>query len=349
MNHFKILILGFLISLSFTGCKEEYTILPSEDPILLSTNNVSSLINNSIVFTATKGGEEITALTTIYVNGEAIQGDTFTSNETGEYTAYATYDNLKSNEVVFNYHDGSEINFKKRVLIEDYTGTWCGYCTRVAKAIEQVFTSTDNAVAVAIHRDSSNPNSATYDPFNYDASVLENLLNTPGYPKGFLNRTILWKNPETEYVNQVLDLTQGENPKLGLAITNSLANNQLNIEVNVKKAKNFGDLKLVVYVLENGLIYEQKNYTNYYNGVNPVPDFEHNHVLRSCLTDLLGDNIPKEEFINDVYSVNYEIAVPGNVDNADNIEIVAFVIDENGKAINVRKANLGEDQDFEQI
>lgn len=72
-------------------------------------------------------------------------------------------------------------------------------------------------------------------------------------------------------------------------------------------------------------------------------------VCVNCLTDLLGDNIPKEEFINDVYTVNYEIAVPGNVGNSQNIEVVAFVIDENGKAINVRKANLGEDQGFEQI
>ena len=27
--------------------------------------------------------------------------------------------------------------FKKHVLIEDYTGTWCGYCARVAYAIER--------------------------------------------------------------------------------------------------------------------------------------------------------------------------------------------------------------------
>ena len=40
--------------------------------------------------------------------------------------------------------------FKKRVLIEDYTGTWCGNCTRVSHAIEEVKLLTDKAVTVAI-------------------------------------------------------------------------------------------------------------------------------------------------------------------------------------------------------
>ena len=42
-------------------------------------------------------------------------------------------------------------NFKKHVLIEDYTGTWCGNCARVAYAVEQVKSQTDKAVTVAIH------------------------------------------------------------------------------------------------------------------------------------------------------------------------------------------------------
>ncbi|MGK4569344.1 hypothetical protein [Flavobacterium sp. 3HN19-14] len=41
--------------------------------------------------------------------------------------------------------------FQKRVLIEDYTGTWCGNCTRVAYGIDQAKAISDRVVSVAIH------------------------------------------------------------------------------------------------------------------------------------------------------------------------------------------------------
>ena len=50
--------------------------------------------------------------------------------------------------------------FTKRVLIEDYTGTWCGNCTRVALAIERVLAKTDRAEIVAIHNGD--------DPYHFD-------------------------------------------------------------------------------------------------------------------------------------------------------------------------------------
>ena len=128
-----------------------------------------------------------------------------------------------------------------------------------------------------------------------------------------------------------------------------ISGGNITIDVSVKKAKNFNQLKLVVYVLENGLIYPQQNYTNYYDAVNPVPNFEHNHVLRETLTSLMGDLIPEAEFENDVYTKSYSLSVPANVENAEELEFVAFVIDEDGNAINVRKADKNTTQDFEQI
>ncbi|MDQ7916946.1 Omp28-related outer membrane protein [Mesonia sp. MT50] len=349
MKIFKSILFLLLSITLIYSCSESYDILPSEQPILITANNTTSLIDNTVILKATQQGEDVTAQTSFYINDELIEGNAYTSSIPGEYVAKAEYDNFFSEALIITYHDGSEINFKKRVLIEDYTGTWCGYCTRVAHAIEEVFSNTDNAVAVAIHRDSSNPNSGTYDPFNYDASELESTLDAAGYPKGFLNRKTLWTSPEPENVDQVLNLSQGENPKLGLAIDNEISGGNITIDVSVKKAKNFNQLKLVVYVLENGLIYPQQNYTNYYDAVNPVPDFEHNHVLRETLTSLMGDLIPEAEFENDVYTKSYSISVPANVENAEELEFVAFVIDEDGNAINVRKADKNTTQDFEQI
>lgn len=349
MRTLKFVFFISLVSTILLSCSENYEIIPSEKPILLSSDNSISLVGTPIELKATQDGEDITNSVTFYANEEQLDSNILVSNEVGEFIVNATYDGLNSEPITLRYHDGSEVNFKKRVLIEDYTGTWCGYCARVAYAVEEVLQNTNNAVLVGIHRDSSNPSDATYDPYNFDSSIIENNLQAVGYPKGYLNRNISWQSPEPENINQVLQLTQGENPKLGIAISNEVTNNNVNLDVRVKIAKSFSNLKLVVYVLENGLIYEQKNYTTYFDAENPIENFEHNHVLRECVTNLTGDNIDMEEFTNDIYSRNFNITIPSNIENSNNIEFVAFVIDENGTAINVRKVGLNQTQEFEEI
>jgi hypothetical protein len=59
--------------------------------------------------------------------------------------------------------------FQKQVLIEDYTGTWCGNCARVAYAIERTKEASDRVVSVAIHHGN--------DPYDFDGiGPLKNLI-----------------------------------------------------------------------------------------------------------------------------------------------------------------------------
>lgn len=252
-------------------------------------------------------------------------------------------------KIVENLPDDSETAapisgyFKKRVLIEDYTGTWCGNCTRVAYAIEQVNLQTDKAVTVAIHNG--------IDPYHFpDYEPLKNLIvgnNDLELPQSRLNRTIVWNSPEPSNIQQVKALT-GNNCGLGLAMNTSVENGNVNIDVNVKFSQNYSNLKLVVYLLEDHLHYAQRNYTTYYNGVNPIPNYEHNHVLRKNLTDLLGDNLGTETTLGQTITKSFSIPVPASVSNAENISFVAFVVDSNNLVINARHAEKNENQSFEQ-
>lgn len=344
------LILFFAaVGMLFTSCSSDYEILPSAESIILTADSSTRIIGNDIVFTVTNNeGLDLTQEAVFHVNGTEIEGNVFNSSETGNFEVKATYAGVDSESITVNFHDGSEINFTKRLLIEDYTGTWCGYCPRVAHAIDLVKAQTDNIVTVAIHRESLNPNSPSYDPYTYDSSELEDVINIPGYPKGLLNRMTQWSFPEPNNINQAIALTQGENPKLGLAMASSVSGNTISLDVNVQFSKNFSGLKLVVYVLENGLIHDQHNYTSYYGGASILPDFEHNHTLRSCATNLLGDAISSSETTTgNIYSRSFTIPVPATVENASNLEFVAFVVDTDGNAINVRAALPGDTQDFE--
>lgn len=335
----------------FAGCSTDYEILKSVESINLITDSSTRVTGQVITFTVTNNnGDVLTNEATIMIDGIAIAGNTFTSDAVGTFEAKASYLGIESETVILTFHDGSEINFVKRLLIEDYTGTWCGYCPRVAHAIEKVKEQTENVVAVGIHRPSSVVTSPVYDPYNFDASDLEAMLGANGYPKGFLNRRTQWLSPEPNNINQAISLTQGVNPKLGVAMSSTVEGGIINLEVNAKFSKDFSNLKLVVYVLENGLLYDQHNYTSYYNDVDILVNFEHNHVLRATLTPLLGEAINNSEtVINNVYTRTFSVPVPSNVANAANIEFVAFLVDQAGNAINVRKANPGETQSFEEI
>jgi len=231
--------------------------------------------------------------------------------------------------------------FKKRVLIEDYTGTWCGNCTRVSYAIDQAKEQSDKVVAVAIHNGN--------DPFHFAGiAPLKNLIlpNNPlALPVSRLNRVNIWATPEHANVQQAIDFTS-TNTTVGLAMNSTLLNGTVSLDVKVKFVDNYSDLKLVVYLLEDHLIYFQRNYTSFYNGVNPILDYEHNHVLRQSLTDILGEQITGTTS-GTTFTKNFTFAVPSNIANSDNISFVAFLVGSDNQAINARESHINDNQQFE--
>ncbi len=232
--------------------------------------------------------------------------------------------------------------FQKQVLIEDYTGTWCGNCARVSYAIEKTKEASERVVSVAIHHGN--------DPYNFvGIQPLKDLISPNSVlalPQSRLNRTTTWTFPEVNNVQQALNLTSN-NCGLGLALNSTVANGNINLAVKVKFAQNYSKLRLVVYVLEDKLIYRQTNYSNFYGGVNPIPSFEHNHVLRASLTNLLGDPLTNTNY-NQTVTTNFSVPIPSNVANAANVNFVAFVIEENNNVINVRAAKSNENQTFQE-
>jgi hypothetical protein len=251
--------------------------------------------------------------------------------------------------VIENIPDGSASSppisgyFKKRVLIEDYTGTWCGNCTRVSHAIDETVAQSDKVVTVAIHNGN--------DPYHFEGiAPLKNLIlpNSPlALPVSRLNRVTVWTAPEPSNIQQAINLT-GNNSGLGLAINSTLVNNEINVDVKMKFALNYSNLKLVVYLLEDGLVYFQRNYTSYYSSINPILDYEHNHVLRVSMTDILGDALQGNTAAGSALTRSFSIPVPQNIVNANKINFVAFLVDENNNAVNVRASKINENQLFEE-
>ena len=313
--------------------------------IELTSNTLAAMTGDVLSFNVTGNNtSNLTASARFFVNTTAISANTFTTTAAGTLSVYATYvtpANVTLTSPTVQVTVQQAINFNKRVLIEDYTGTWCQYCPRISYAIEQVRAQTADAVVVAIHRGGS-------DPFNYTPAVtLENLINLQGYPTGMLNRKTEWTYPETSNIAQAVNLTSGINPRVGLAMNTTLTGNTATVNVNVKFGQNFSNLKLVVYALQDNLVYNQTNSTSYYGGVNPIVNFDYDDVLRGFLTlSILGDGISGSTNLNDTYTRSFTYTIPSNYVVA-NMHYVAFVIDANGNALNARNAGNNVTQTFE--
>src|SRR5690606_38303810 len=205
-----------------------------------------------------------------FVNGNQISGNTFTPTSVNpENEVRATFNGLESNIAYFasTEEDTQPEGYTQKLLLEDYTGTWCGYCPRMVTIVEYVTNYSDRVIPVAIHC----PGAPT-DPWAYEfANQLShpNNYNVLGRPEGRYNRihtvdmfqgTQPCPNDASAYQAQV-DSFLNQPAPLGLAINSSLSGSSLSINVKVGFATDsVPNVRLVVYLLEDGLSYNQVNY-----------------------------------------------------------------------------------------
>lgn len=284
-------------------------------------------------------GNDVTDSSTIMIDGTAITANPHMFTAEGDFVITATKgeasdDTGKTIKVVTPTH-------RTKVLVEDYTGTWCGYCPRLAYKLDQLSGSDSDVIPVAVHNDT---------PFGFaQVGAMENTFGVSGYPTGIVNRQVEWN----ESNGQVLSLKNSKK-ECGLAINSSISGSTLSVtakahyDIDAYRAH-----KLVVLVLENGLLYDQANYMNndssspWYQAGNPIPNFEHNHTLRASLTNVLGDEVPSSDTVlGNTYSKDFTYNIPGGY-NAANLEIVTIMVDNNNRVVNVQKVAAGSNKDFD--
>ena len=338
----KILVLTgvfFIATLLFVSCSRTEENVPlGEDTTEITIQNFvrpASLRNQEIPFTViTQTGVDVTAQAQFYVDDQAIDGNVFSSSEVGDFEAYATY--LEDGvEVSTTPESFSVIIPKRKVVLEDYTGTWCGFCPSVAAAIEEASLQSDDLAIVAIHiTANSNP-----DPMHFDdVEILRDAFEIDGLPQARIDRSQFWFAPY--FISDALE-NAGSDATSAVSFTSSLEGNQLITQVNVvsETGINQGD-KLVVYLLEDGILYDQENYYNedqtspYFGLGNPIPNFEHNHTLRLSLSAPLGDDIAATGALEE-YSVTYNSTIPADYVK-ENLTLIAMYVSADNLAYNAQ-------------
>jgi hypothetical protein len=212
--------------------------------------------------------------------------------------------------------------FSKKVLIEELTGAWCGYCPRgphYLHAIDSMYEEEVIDYAIHVGDVMEVPELVTSSGANMLDSGL--FLNT-GYPNGCINRGQPLSDP-SDWPGAVPSEI-GLYAKCGLAIDASiLSGNALTVIVHTGFAQAlYTSYRLNVFLVEDNVHsagnsnYDQHNYYsstgtspdssyNYYGGLYPqryydlppvITDYHYSMVLRKLLSAVpYGDVIPESE------------------------------------------------------
>lgn len=340
----SFLILLVILFVSCTKTESNFDDEKSLTAVNLTASRINVIAGSEVNFTSKSNLLiNLTEQTIFYVNDVAIASNTYTFQEAGSYSVKAVYQNITSNTIVISVETPVVVNnqFVNRVLVEEYSGTWCGNCPRIIYGTALLKQQTDFAVSVQIHLFGN-------DPFiSPTGNTIANEQGVIGVPTGRINRTINWNGPQYQNVNQVINEIKSSS-SVGLAINSTTNSSNININVLLGYANTTLQTKLIVYIVEDNLFHTQSNYSaNLYGGLSSIPNFEYDGVFRSAVSSNSGDVIA---ISGNQVQKNYTIVLPSNVSNSSNAKIVAFLIDANSNTVlNVRQANLGQSQVLERL
>lgn len=287
------------------------------------------------------GGINLTTGATIYVNGDKIDGNSFKPTTAKAYEIKAVYKDVTSKNNLNLTCENKGVSFDKNVVVEDYTGAWCGWCPRVSHALKLVSDKTSNMIPIAAHIGDNMENKYS--------RQLKDAFDIKGYPSAYIDRTKLWSSPEPQNTAEILNLLN-EDVIVGIKMESTLNGTDMNLKVSVKFGNSYSEkIKLTVFALEDNIVLSQKNYTSYYGGASDITDFKHNYILRHSFTDVLGDDIDSKETVKDnIYTKEFKGSVPSSIVDSSKMSFVAIVSNGDTKAaINSRSAKVSTSNNFE--
>lgn len=224
---------------------------------------------------------------------------------------------------------GQNERYARKVVVEEGTGTWCGYCPRGIVGMRTMLQNyPDNFIPIAVH-DGDNMYSSSYGELNGRFS---------GFPSCTMNRKYDFDpnaaNLEKFYqqeVNQAVARIGMEAQWADEGMTKVL------IKTTSRFAFDMTEEYRIAYAVTESQVgpYMQ---ANYYAGGEEMGGFEkepgavsilHDHVARSIST-LNGEpgSVPAQPKGMTDYAYTYTLTLPDNIDNKQNIGLVVLLINQ---------------------
>lgn len=330
---------------------EKYNPVNTQVPIKVTVENHGALPLNSLEFTWTDGTNYYTdTLTNLNIATLATQelthSVTAASSQIGEFGVgvLVANPNAVEDEDPADNTGGRKIYFldqqlPKKVVVEEGTGTWCGWCPRGAVNIDAVYEANpDLVMPIAIHNGDPMTNADYDSPFSQTIS---------GYPSGHVDRKEINLDPadfgtavagiQDRMVPVQVKTQTAYDPETRMVTVYGTAHSSVPTQAN--------DLRFTCVITEDHVTGTDAGYnqTNYYAGgaqgamggfeglPDPVPasQMEYRFVARAILGGFSGleNSIPDAVAADEDFNVQFTYQVPQGYD-VEQMKAIIFIQDE---------------------
>ena len=233
-------------------------------------------------------------------------------------------DNVKSKDVLVYTN-----SFPRKILLENFTTAQCPNCPPVHTMLENYLSSESNAILVAQH--AGYYTDAMTIPENTELLAMYNAGGSTFAPALAIDRyhyedglTGGNQDPGPVFFPSSSSATYArmdarlEVPSfVGVNIFGQVDGTSLELDVtgNFVEDLSGNDLKLVVYIIEDGLVYNQAGASS---------NYVHDNVMRDAVSATWGDPIGVDGNAGDTFTKHYSYTLNGSWDTA-NMQVVAFV------------------------
>ncbi|MFK8266091.1 Omp28-related outer membrane protein [Capnocytophaga cynodegmi] len=250
-----------------------------------------------------------------------------------------------------NGQTDDKVAFVYKVLVEDFTGTWCQYCPAVTRALQRAKNADtplkERFVVVAIHNGNRKEPMEIIESYGLinHFKKLPN-LNFQGFPWLIFNRNqeIRAFNAPTRIFER---LEKTPTSPIGIKISSQLNTTGGNVSVSFKTTENLEGLKYHIFVTQDNLIYSQSDYQQ---GGKYDHNFKHDEVLRSVYGKTSGNELGTltkgQEVTKGNQQVSYKLLQHTDLDK---VKVVVFVTNAAGAVVNVQEAKANQTKDYEYV
>ena len=253
--------------------------------------------------TLTKGGVEITEDFTLYDGSDnkvELPDMKFTTTQKGKYQFWAAYGTdvtetitITATEKKPDAPDAPEddnpdkINFKRRVLLIQFTGTGCGYCPGMTQTLRQIMSDTTSqqyykdVVLVAAHRYNET------DPAYLKGAALDQAMGIASYPQVAVDMHTRTTNYYYGSVSSLLDgAISRVDARAGIAAVSEYDEDTRTVSITATvKAAETNEFRIGAWLVEDGIYGKQQNY-----GVAEGDFNTHDHCIRVADSKVSGSD-----------------------------------------------------------
>lgn len=213
----------------------------------------------------------------------------------------------------------------RNVILEEFTGRGCGYCTDGHRIANQIMAANPGRVwAINIHAggyaQTSYPNMITS-----DGNTIHGGFSVSGYPSGVVNRSTASAIDRGQWTSQAnTQMSQASECNVaGIARVNPATRvATITVEVFYTGNSSVSENFLTVAMLQDSILGTQSDYGNY----NPTQwlngQYVHMHILRDVITPSAWGEAISPTTAGTLITKTYEYPIPENIGSPNGVDVV---------------------------